>query len=103
LSFYLSTAGQGKTIPISLADALQQTEKNYPALKSKLLEADAANKDIALSKNTLLPSLDAVYQADLATYNNITGMTYPGSVFPITGPSSGTNSYQPVLGGGGDQ
>lgn len=97
----ISLFGQGKTVSISLADALQRSEHNYPALKSKLLEADAAKKDIAISKNTLLPNLDAVYQADLATYNNITGMTYPGSVFPITGPSSTTNSYQPVYGTAG--
>jgi len=84
-----------------LLSALQQSEANYPALKSKSLEAEAARKDIAISKNTLLPSLDAVYQADLATYNNITGMTYPGSVYPITGPASSTNSYQPVYGTAG--
>ena len=89
---------QSKPVPISLLEALQQSEKNYPALKSKSFEADAAMKDIAISKNTLLPNVDAIYQADLATYNNITGMTYPGSVFPITGPASATNSYQPVFG-----
>ncbi|MBL7690709.1 MAG: TolC family protein [Flavipsychrobacter sp.] len=88
-------------VSVSLLNALQQSESNYPALKSKSLEADAAKKDIAISKNTLLPNVDAIYQADLATYNNITGMTYPGSVFPITGPASATNSYQPVYGSAG--
>jgi outer membrane protein TolC len=45
-----------------------------------------------------MPDLTAGYQAGYATYNNITGMSYPGLIMPISGPPSSGNSYDPVPG-----
>ncbi|MBY0347765.1 MAG: TolC family protein, partial [Hydrotalea flava] len=61
----------------TLPQLLQLAEKNYPLLKSKILDVKAAQEGINISKNTLIPSIDASYQVDYATYNNITGMAYP--------------------------
>jgi len=57
----------------SLKDLLQMAETNYPLLKSKVLDIQAAQKGIDISKGTIIPSLDASYQMNYATYNNITG------------------------------
>lgn len=66
-------------------------ESNYPSIAAKQAEAEAAKANVSLEKNSLLPSLDAAYQANYSTYNNITGMSYPGNLMPISGPPSDDN------------
>lgn len=73
-------------------------EANYPLLKSKHHETDAAQKGISVSKHTLVPSLDIGYQANLATANNITGMFYPADMIPMTGPVFQNNNYNAAFG-----
>lgn len=84
--------------PSSLHDLLIQAEANYPLLKSKKLEAQAAQEGIYMSRSTLIPTLDAAYQVDRATYNNITGMIYPQFIIPISGPPSAGNILNGVYG-----
>lgn len=74
-----------------LGSLMELAEKNYPAIAAKRAEAEAAKAGTQLEKNTLMPSLDAAYQANYATYNNITGMNYPGQLIPISGPPSDDN------------
>ena len=80
--------GQSDKTVNSLKELLQLAESNYPFLKSKALDVQAAQKNIDVSKNTITPSLDASYQLNYATYNNITGMAYPQFLVPISGPPS---------------
>jgi len=75
----------------NLKSLLELAEKNYPAIMAKQALAEAARANVSLEKNTLLPSLDAAYQANYSTYNNITGMSYPGNLMPISGPPSDDN------------
>jgi len=82
----------------SLRSLLQLAESNYPLLKSKALDVQAAQKDVDISKSSFIPSLDAAYQAGYATYNNITGMAYPQYLIPISGPPSATNNMSGVFG-----
>ena len=70
-----------KAIPLS--EAVQMAASNYPALKAKALQVEAIKKNIQVVNNTGLPSLDASYQMNYATYNNITGMAYPLSLIHI--------------------
>lgn len=84
----------------NLKTMLDIVEKNYPSISAKKAEADAAKTSVSLEKNTLLPSLDASYQLNYATYNNITGMSYPGQMLPISGPPSTDNFNNPVPGTG---
>jgi outer membrane protein len=81
-----------------LKDLIALAEKNYPSIAAKKSQALAAAKGIAIQKNTIVPSFDATYQADYATYNNITGMAYPQYLVPISGPPSTTNNYNAVMG-----
>ncbi len=98
LLMFSSAMGQGNPKPPSLHDLLRQAETNYPFLKSKMLEVQASEKGIAASHSTLIPTLDASYQASYATYNNITGMAQPQYLIPISGPPSPDNRYNGVFG-----
>jgi outer membrane protein TolC len=82
----------------TLSQLLQLAEKNYPLLKSKMLDVQAAQKGVNASKSTLIPSLDASYQINYATYNNIVGMAYPQFLVPISGPPTSDNNFNGVFG-----
>lgn len=82
----------------TLKELLQLAATNYPLLKSKAWEVKAAQKGISAGKSTLIPSLDASYQVNYATYNNITGMAYPQFLIPVSGPPSAGNNYSGVFG-----
>lgn len=81
-----------------LKSLLSIAETNYPAIAARQAEAEAALTRVSLEKNTLLPSLDAAYQANYSTYNNITGMSYPGQLLPISGPPVSENSGTAIPG-----
>jgi len=81
-----------------LGEAVQKAAINYPALKAKALQVEALKKNIQVVSNTGLPSLDASYQVNYATYNNITGMAYPTYLVPISGPPSKDNNLAGVFG-----
>jgi len=96
---FLSIAVPGRAQ--SLSELLRQAEANYPLLKAKRLEVQAGESNTAVAKSTAMPSLDAAYQLNLATYNNITGMASTQFLVPMTGPPSASNNYQGVLGSAG--
>lgn len=83
---------------VTLPELLQMAETNYPLLKSKSFDVQTAQKGVEVSKSTFVPTLDAAYQLNYATYNNITGMSYPGQLLPISGPPSIDNKYAGVFG-----
>lgn len=82
----------------TLHELLKQAESNYPLLKAKSLEVQAGQSNVATVKNSALPSLDAAYQVNYATYNNITGMAMPQYFVPISGPPSADNTSNGVFG-----
>jgi outer membrane protein TolC len=94
----LPILAQNNSNTLSLHDLLKQAETNYPLLKSKALDTEAARKGIDISRSTLIPSLDASYQVNNATYNNITGMVYPQFIIPISGPPASENNMKGVYG-----
>jgi outer membrane protein len=90
----LSLAGHSQ----SLRELLKLAEANYPLLKAKGYEVQARKEQVSFAKSAILPSLDAAYQINYATYNNITGMAVAESFVPISGPPSTDNTYSPVFG-----
>jgi outer membrane protein len=88
-------AQQGKSYLDSL---LKTTEQNYPLIKAKKLQTQALQSAVKYKQNGIIPSLNASYQADYATANNITGMIYPQYIIPISGPPSKSNDYSGVPG-----
>jgi outer membrane protein len=83
---------------IQLRDAVRLAELRYHLLKSKQFEAEAAAKNIDVVKYSRMPTLDATYQADIATANNLTGMYNPTGMMPISGPPTATNNNTPAVG-----
>lgn len=96
--FILSIFFSAESVAQNLKSLLTIAEKNYPAIAARQAEADAAQARVLLEKNTALPSLDAAYQANYSTYNNITGMSYPGQLLPISGPPVSENYNTAVPG-----
>lgn len=87
----------GQTLPA----LLKKAEANYPLLKAKGYEVQAQKDQVAFVKSAALPSLDAAYQLNYATYNNITGMAVGQGFVPISGPPSTNNTYDAVFGSAG--
>lgn len=85
----------------TIQELLKQAEANYPLLKAKGYEVQARKDQVAFTKSTALPSLDAAYQLNYATYNNITGMAVGQGFVPISGPPSSDNTYDAVFGSAG--
>src|SRR5947207_1879404 len=84
-----------------LKELLKQAEANYPLLKAKAFEVQAGQGNVTAAKNTAIPTLDADYQLNYATYNNITGMANTQFIVPMTGPPSSNNTYGGVYGSAG--
>ena len=83
---------------IRLDGALQLVEHNYPLLQARRLEADASMQNVAVAKYSRMPTIDASYQANLSTANNLTGQYYPYDMLSMTGPPSTSNHYSPAAG-----
>ncbi len=83
--------------PLTLNDAVQLALKNYPAIAESRARADAANAGVGVAKTAYLPRLDAIWQENRATNNNVFGLLLPQSVIPpISGPVLGTHAYDGV-------
>jgi outer membrane protein len=83
---------------LSIKEMLQKVQVNLPQLEVYRQQAGAAGQNILLAKNSLVPDLTAGYQLNMATFNNITGMSYPGFLLPISGPPSIGNDLNFVPG-----
>jgi outer membrane protein len=96
LSIIQSLSAQ--TVTLSIKEVLQKVQNNLPQLEALRQQALSTKQNIALAKNTFVPDLNAGYQINTATYNNITGMSYPGFLLPISGPPSLNNKINFVPG-----
>src|SRR5437762_1999757 len=83
---------------IRMKDAVLLAEQRYHLLKARKYETDAAIKNIDVVKYSRLPTIDASYQANIATANNLIGIFYPNGILPMTGPPSANNNYSPATG-----
>lgn len=95
LTIHVTTA---QPIKLSLKETLQKVQQNLPQLEALRQQAASAKENVSLVKNGMVPDLSAGYQVNAATYNNITGMSYPGLLMPISGPPSATNKMDLVPG-----
>lgn len=77
---------------LSINAVLNNVKQNLPKLQSFREQMNAVSQQEKLVQNTLMPDLKVGYQAGYATDNNITGMSYPGLLMPISGPVSEENN-----------
>ena len=87
-----SPVAQAQRHALSVKEVLALIETGQPRLRAYKAQGDAAGDNIDLARNTLVPSLTGGYQAGYATDNNITGMSYPGLLMPISGPVAAHSS-----------
>lgn len=85
----------------ALKGLLEKAKTDYPLLKAKRFESAAREDQVRYAKSAAVPSIDAGYQVNYATYNNITGMATAQHFVPISGPPSAANSSDAVLGSAG--
>lgn len=83
---------------VQMKDAVRMAEERYHLLQARKYEADAAAKNVDVVKYSRLPTIDASYQANIATANNLTGMFYPNGILPVSGPPSASNNYSAATG-----
>ena len=89
---------QAQQHTLSIRDVLTLIETGQPRLRAYKDQAGAAGDNIDLARNTLVPNLTGGYQAGYATDNNITGMSYPGLLMPISGPVNAHSSNSLIPG-----
>jgi len=90
--------GRAQPVKLSIKETLERVAHNLPQLEAYRQQAEATKENIALAKNSLVPDVTAGYQVNVATFNNITGMSYPGLTLPISGPPSATNDLNFIPG-----
>lgn len=89
IGLYVESKGQEQ---ISLRDIPILVQKNLPQLNAAKAKAESGKSLIDFEKRSLMPEFTVAYQANIATFNNITGMSYPGLIMPISGPPSVSNN-----------
>jgi outer membrane protein len=95
------TAGAQTETPqrLTVIDAIELARKNHPSLKEARARADAADAAVGVSRTAYVPRLDALWQANRATRNNVFGLLLPqGVIPPISGPVLGSTTYDSVWG-----
>ncbi len=101
LMLYLLVAGAALAQParLTLAQAVEEALKRYPAIRVSLEQVSEAAAGIHLARTAYLPRADFVAQVNRATRNNVFGMLLPQTaVAPISGPVLGSNSITSVWG-----
>jgi outer membrane protein TolC len=83
---------------LSIREVLALIETGQPQLRAYKDRSSAAAGNVDLARNTLVPNLTGGYQAGYATDNNITGMSYPGLLMPISGPVAAHSSNNLIPG-----
>lgn len=71
----------------TLDEAIAFASEHFPAVKAALERVDASAAAVDVSRGTYLPRLDAVWQSNRATANNVFGQLFPQNVIPsMSGP-----------------
>jgi len=86
-------------VPVTLAQAVEKSQGNYPSIRVSQEQMNAASAGIRLARTAYLPKLDTVAQLNRGTRNNVFGTLLPQSVIPaMSGPVIGTNNLGTVWG-----
>jgi outer membrane protein len=95
----MSGQQSGPPAALTLAQAVENSLKNYPSIRVSQEQINAAAAAIQLARTAYLPRLDALAQVNRATRNNVFGLLLPQNVLPsMSGPVIGTNNFGSVWG-----
>src|SRR5450631_1417783 len=85
--------------PVSKLERLfEQSKIYYHSNKSFEYRTLAAEEQSSIIKDQFKPEVQAAYQLNYATYNNITGMLFPPYLAGISGPQTPSNIFDGVFG-----
>jgi outer membrane protein len=85
--------------PLSLPEVVARVLAKYPSLRVSREREVASQAAVDLARTAYLPSLNALWQGNRATRNNIFGQLLPQSIIPpISGPVLPTTSGQGATG-----
>jgi outer membrane protein len=94
-----ATAGAQPAPPLTLQDALQYASDHYPSIRAALEQVNASTAAVDVARTGYLPRLDALWQTNRASANNIFGQLLPQSVIPaLSGPALTSTSTDSVWG-----
>jgi outer membrane protein TolC len=83
----------------TLAQALQYSIDHYPSVRAALEQVNASAANVSVARSAYLPRLDALWQTNRATANNVFGQLLPQSVIPaLSGPVLSSASSDSVWG-----
>jgi len=92
-------AGQSAPAPFTLDYALQYALEHYPSVRAALEQVNASVANLGVASSAYLPRLDALWQTNRATANNVFGQLMPQSVIPaLSGPVLTSSSMGGVWG-----
>ena len=84
---------------LTLDRAMQYAIDHYPAVRAAVEQVVASSAGVSVARSAYLPRLDALWQSNRATTNNLFGQVLPQSVIPaLTGPVLTATSPQSVWG-----
>jgi outer membrane protein TolC len=85
--------------PLTLEAAITYAAAHYPSLRASQEQLRAANANVSVARTAYLPRLDALWQSNRGTTNNVFGQVLPQSVIPaLSGPVLPATSSQSVWG-----
>lgn len=96
----LTFRGSAQNSKYSLLQLLQRVSADYPTIKAKQANINAANYYVAASKKDILPDLIVGDQYQYSTNNGLEGSYYSneGTTISTSGGIRDHNIYQPVFG-----
>jgi outer membrane protein TolC len=84
---------------LTLEQAIQYAVDHYPTVRAAVEQVSASAAGVAVARSAYLPRLDALWQSNRATANNLFGQVLPQSVMPsLTGPVLASSSSHSVWG-----
>jgi outer membrane protein len=80
--------------PLTITQAIQFGIDHFPAVRASLARVSAAQSGVDLTRTSYLPRLDMGYQANRATFNNVSGLYFRDPfTLAIAGPDLNRQSY----------
>jgi outer membrane protein len=85
--------------PVTIGAAIEAATKDYPGVAEATARAAAATAAVNESRAAYMPRLDALWQLNRASRNNVFGLLLPQSIVPsISGPVLGTDNFDSAWG-----
>lgn len=95
----VGAVGAQEPTVLTLGAAVELARRDQPAAIEALARAAAAAEVVNETRATYVPRMDALWQLNRASRNNVFGLLLPQSIVPpISGPVLGTDSFESAWG-----